>query len=60
MSEKTKVTLYTILLLAILITSFIYSNNEKESCESIGGAYGRQPMTWSYECIVPNSTQATP
>ena len=60
MSEKTKVILYTILLLAILITSFIYSNNEKESCESVGGVYARQPMTWSYECIIPNPTQIKP
>ena len=60
MSEKTKIILYTTLLLAILITSFIYSNNEKESCESIGGAYARQSMTWSYECIIPSPTQVKP
>ncbi len=60
MSEKTKIILYTTLLLAILITSFIYSNNEKESCESIGGAYARQSMTWSYECIIPSPTRVEP
>lgn len=60
MSEKTKVFLYTILLLAILTISFIYSSNEKESCESVGGVYARQSMTWSYECVIPNPTQIKP
>ena len=60
MSEKIKVFLYTLLLTAILITSFIYSSNEKESCESIGGNYARQSMAWSYECIIPNPTKITP
>lgn len=57
MSEKTKVALYTILLLALFTASFIYSNNEKDSCESIGGIYTRQSMSWSYECITePSNT----
>ena len=51
MSEKTKVVLYTILLLAIFIAWSIYSDKERESCESLGGVYARQNMGWSYECI---------
>lgn len=54
MSERTKVTLYTLLLLAIFTVSFVYANTEKESCESNGGVYARQSMTWSYECTIPN------
>ncbi|WP_293007049.1 hypothetical protein [Nitrosomonas sp.] len=50
MSEKTKVVLYTILLLAIFISWSIYSNKEKESCESLGKVYARQNMGWSFEC----------
>ena len=52
MSEKTKVALYTIILLAIFISWSIYSNDEKESCESSGGVYARQNMGWSFECII--------
>ncbi len=57
MSEKTKVFLYTLLLLALFVASFVYANNEKEACESNGGVYTRQSMTWSYECIIPNPTE---
>ena len=62
MREKTKVILYTLLLLLILIASFVYSNYEKESCESIGGVYGRQPMSWSYECVtnLPDTAKELP
>jgi hypothetical protein len=60
MSEKTKVTLYTILLLAIFATSFVYANHERESCESNGGVYARQSMTWSYECIITDPAEVKP
>lgn len=60
MSEKTKVTLYTILLLAIFTASFVHANNEKESCESNGGVYARQSTTWSYECTIPSPAEVKP
>ncbi len=53
MSENTKVILYLLLIFVILIASLIYSNNEKESCQSNGGVYARQHMSWSYECTTP-------
>lgn len=59
MSEKTKVFLYTTLLLAIFIAWSIYSNKERESCESHGGVYARQNMWWSYECT-PNHAVERP
>lgn len=59
MSEKTKVVLYTIVLLAIFISWSIYSDKERESCESIGGVYARQNMGWSFECKT-NPAEAKP
>lgn len=50
MSEKTKVFLYTTILLAVFISWSIYSNKDRESCESVGGVYARQNVGWSYEC----------
>lgn len=60
MSENTKVVLYTILLLALFLASFVSSNNDKEACESNGGVYTRQSMSWAYECIIPNSAEIKP
>lgn len=59
MSEKTKVALYTIILLVIFTSWSIYSNGEKESCESTGGVYARQNMGWSFECVI-KSPKAEP
>lgn len=59
MSENTKVVLYTILLLlALFLASFVSAN--KEACESNGSVYTRQSMSWSYECIIPNSAEIKP
>ena len=59
MSEKTKVFIYTLILLALFISWSIYSNKEREACESNGGVYTRQNMGWSFECI-GNSTEVEP
>ena len=59
MSEKIKVFIYTLILLAIFISWSIYSNKEREACESIGGVYTRQSMGWSFECIA-NSAEIEP
>lgn len=59
MNEKTKVFLYTLILLVIFVSWSIYSNEEKESCESNGGVYKRQNMGWSFECIY-KSTDVEP
>jgi choline-glycine betaine transporter len=59
MSEKTKVFIYTLILLALFISWSVYSNQEKESCESSGGVYARQNIGWSFECRT-NSIEVEP
>ena len=59
MRAQTKVILFFLLSLAILIVAFLYSDIEEESCEASGGIYAMRPLSWSYECI-PDPTKIKP